>query len=208
MVSYADFITLLFAFFTVLYASSTADRAKLASVAASMQVVFASRAPGGGPTALDDAASGAHPDIVRRLLEQDLAVAIAERRVVVERDGRGVIISVQEAGSFASGAAELPPATRLLFAGIAATLRGVPNGIHVEGHTDDLPIQNSVFASNWDLSTARATRVVAFLQQAGIDPARLSAAGYAEFRPRVPNDSVEGRARNRRVDVVVLDAGR
>jgi chemotaxis protein MotB len=89
---------------------------------------------------------------------------------------------------------------------LAAQLRTVPNVIRVEGHTDDVPIHTPQFNSNWELSTARATTVVQFLIDAGrLDPTRLSAAGYAEYRPRLPNDSPESRARNRRVDIVVLD---
>ncbi len=77
----------------------------------------------------------------------------------------------------------------------------------MEGHSDDVPISTSQFASNWELSTARATRVVEFLvDECGLDPARLAAAGYAEYRPRLPNASAAARARNRRVDIVVLDA--
>jgi chemotaxis protein MotB len=82
----------------------------------------------------------------------------------------------------------------------------MPAPLRVEGHTDDVPIHTVRFRSNWNLSTARATRVVEFLStRAGIAPARLSAAGYGEFHPRGPNDSPAGRARNRRVDIVVLN---
>ena len=92
--------------------------------------------------------------------------------------------------------------------GLADRLSALPNPIRVEGHTDDIPIHTSLFASNWELSTARATRVVQFLIEAGaIEPARLAATGYAEYRPRLPNDSSDARARNRRVDILILDAG-
>ncbi len=79
--------------------------------------------------------------------------------------------------------------------------------MRVEGHTDDVPIHTARFASNWELSTARATIVVAYFVESGVWPTRLSAAGYAEFHPRQPNDSDASRARNRRVDVVVLNPG-
>jgi chemotaxis protein MotB len=80
--------------------------------------------------------------------------------------------------------------------------------IRVEGHTDDAPIHTTAYASNWELSTARAVRVVQMLVDEGIAPWRLSAAGYAEFHPRVPNETALARARNRRVDIVILDPGR
>jgi chemotaxis protein MotB len=94
----------------------------------------------------------------------------------------------------------------VLIAHVADRLRALPNALRVEGHTDDVPIQTSKFASNWELSTARATRVVDYLIHAGsIDPARLSAAGYSQFHPLVANDSEANRARNRRTDIVILN---
>jgi chemotaxis protein MotB len=117
-----------------------------------------------------------------------------------------VVISLPETGSFPPGRAELSLSARVAMLELAGELRGLPNLVRVEGHTDDVPIRTAEFASNWDLSTARATRVVRFLIEEGrMDPARLAAAGYAEHRPRRPNDSLESRARNRRVDIVVLD---
>ena len=103
--------------------------------------------------------------------------------------------------------ADLSVAARVAMLELAGRLRSLSNAIRVEGHTDDVPIENAQYASNWDLSVARATRVVRFLiDEAGIDPMRLSAAGYADFRPRVPNVDAASRARNRRVDIVVLAA--
>jgi chemotaxis protein MotB len=90
---------------------------------------------------------------------------------------------------------------------VADTVRDLPNVIRVEGHTDDVPIHTTQFASNWELSTARATRVVQLLiEQGGLPADRLSAAGYGEYHPRVGNDSAANRARNRRVDIVIVDA--
>ncbi len=90
---------------------------------------------------------------------------------------------------------------------VGLVLTTLPNAVRVEGHTDDTPIKTTRFASNWDLSTARATRVVAyFIVNTGIAPNRLSAAGYSEYHPRAVNSTVDGRARNRRVDIVILNA--
>jgi chemotaxis protein MotB len=214
LVSYADFITLLFAFFTVLYASSTVDTKKLEAVGHSMQAVFADGPP------LDtvrnvEPRSNLMPDApdlpqnlstIREQLTRDLVAEIAEGRVVLEQDQRGLVISIRETGSFAIGKAELPPEARALFTTLGARLQAVSNAIRVEGHTDDVPIHTARYQSNWELSTARATEVVAYLiGSAGIDPSRLSAAGYAEFHPRAPNDSPANRATNRRVDLVVLN---
>jgi chemotaxis protein MotB len=90
---------------------------------------------------------------------------------------------------------------------LAAALEDTPNAVRVEGHTDDVPIRTERYTSNWELSTARATRVVEYLVREGVAPDRLSAAGYSEFHPRAENQSPEGRARNRRVDVVILNPG-
>jgi chemotaxis protein MotB len=89
---------------------------------------------------------------------------------------------------------------------VANTLGGFANSVRVEGHTDDVPIHNLRFASNWDLSAARASRVVEFLIARGLNPTRLSATGLAEFHPRVANTSPENRASNRRIDLVILNA--
>jgi chemotaxis protein MotB len=121
-------------------------------------------------------------------------------------DQRGLVISVREAGSFSIGSAELVPEAQDLFRQISLNLVDISNHVRVEGHTDDVPIHTPRFASNWELSTARATNVVAFFtEEAGLAPGRLSAAGYAEFHPRVPNDSPDHRAENRRVDIIVLN---
>jgi chemotaxis protein MotB len=214
LVSYADFITLMFAFVTVLYASSTVDARKLASMVDSMQHVFAGAGapPPSAPPAEQHIAPpplelpGSDLVVVREKLRRDLSSEIDEGRVALEPDARGLVVSIRESGSFTIGSAELPPAAQELIAHVADRLRSIPNAVRVEGHTDDVPIQTSKYASNWDLSTARATRVVDYLIRAGdVDPARLSAAGYAEFRPLVPNDSPENRARNRRTDIVILN---
>ena len=87
---------------------------------------------------------------------------------------------------------------------LAGSLRKLPDAVLIEGHTDDVPIHTVRFASNWELSTARATAVVQWLiERGGVEALRLSAAGYGEFHPRVPNESAQARARNRRVDVVI-----
>jgi chemotaxis protein MotB len=246
LVSYADFITLLFAFFTTLYAISNVDLQKMNRLISSLQVAFDSRGAAGLPrktglTVLPDgsvapttAGLTAPPAIpspqdipklplhvlaaidrnyletslgeVKNKLSTSLAPAIQDGRVALEIDRRGLVVSVKENGSFRTGSADLSDATRALIAQIAAPLKDVPNFVRVEGHTDDVPIHTARYGSNWELSTARATNVVAFLVQAhGMSSDRLSAAGYAEFHPRVPNGTDASRALNRRVDIVILN---
>ncbi|BCS33492.1 chemotaxis protein MotB [Luteitalea sp. TBR-22] len=216
LVSYADFITLLFAFFTTMYAISTVDARKLSSMVESMNEAFDSRglavpSPDTAPARKADGKTRAVPSPEER--ERRLAQIIRERlagtAVDVEIDRRGIVVSLREAGSFPTGSADLAPEAREILAGLAATIGSDPDTkLRVEGHTDDVPIQGGRFRSNWELSTARATSVVTFLvEQVGVLPARLSAAGYGEFHPRVPNDTPADRARNRRVDIVILNEG-
>jgi chemotaxis protein MotB len=215
LVSYADFITLLFAFFTTMYAISTVDAQKMSKMVASMQVALkGDPLQPAAPVPLPQ--NGVPQPIVPRLdnlvvLRQQLASRLQRQiehgNVEIGVDARGLVVSIREAGSFASGSAELSEGARALLAEIAAPLSELPHPVRIEGHTDDTPIRNSRFRSNWELSTARATQVIAYLQnELGLSAARLSAAGYGEFHPRVPNASGEARAENRRVDLVILNA--
>lgn len=208
LISYADFITLLFAFFTTLYAISTVDDAKLSRVAVGLQEGLHS------PASVRDA-HGAIPTTglslltqeqldARVVLERDMAEDLRSGRMELLEDGRGLVLSIPEASAFVSGSAELSDASQQAIARLAASLRELRNPVLIEGHTDDVPIHTVRFASNWELSTARATAVVQWLiERGGVDASRLSAAGYGEFHPRVPNESAQARARNRRVDVVI-----
>lgn len=228
LVSYADFVTLLFAFFTTMYAISTVDARKLEVMVESMHDAFAQ---GDMPSGLRDRGAGGLPkriDIPARPPSVPQSGAVKGRRAVsaaelkaqlskqlveqverglvdIEIDPRGLVVSIREAGSFPTGSADLSPVAREVLAKVGRAIVDVTNGVRVEGHTDDVPIHTPQYRSNWELSTARATMVVAFFLDQGFDPTRLSAAGYAEFHPRVENDSDSSRARNRRTDVVVLN---
>jgi chemotaxis protein MotB len=214
LVSYADFITLLFAFFTTMYAISTVDARKLTSMVDSMQEAFDTQ---GVPLPAQRSAAPRAPapveaaarttEMRERALAQLLRDRLDGRAVDVEIDHRGIVVSMREAGSFPTGSADLSAAARTVLSELAETLGAETTmTLRVEGHTDDVPIQTGKFASNWDLSTARATSVVTYLvQQVGVAPQRLSAAGYGEFHPRVANAGDADRARNRRVDIVILN---
>lgn len=189
---YADVVTLLFACFASLYA------ARMAPPALAESTPVAAPAP---PRPVPAA-----PSRLEKALETVLGREGTLPGVEVASSMRGVVISLPEAGSFPAGRSELSAQARNVMLDLAQELRALPNLIRVEGHTDDVPIHTPQFASNWELSTARATTVVQYLIDAGgLDPARLGAAGYAEYRPRLSNDSPDARARNRRVDIVVLD---
>jgi len=232
LVSYADFITLLFAFFVVLYAFAKADQKKQVQVTESIDSAFrslglfpdSSRHPVAGPATAagaekapmpmnivmgDDVLSPAQVksdlEQVRRELEQTLSNEVATHTVSIHMGRDGLVISLREAGFFTSGSADLEPATLPTLRRIAASLGHTSYDLRVEGHTDNIPIHTAQFDSNWELSTARATRIARdFLDLKAMPPERISAAGYAEFHPVAPNDTAAGRAENRRVDLVVL----
>ena len=211
LVSYADFITLLFAFFTTMYAISTVDARKLSSMVDSMQTAFDSQGVPRPAVSTNPKAAAAATPLSTADRERALARLLRERldtaAVDVEIDRRGIIVSMREAGSFPTGSADLSDVARQVLTKLAETVgHDSAMKLRVEGHTDDVPIQTGRFASNWELSTARATSVVTYLvQQVGLAPARLSAAGYGEFHPRVANATGADRARNRRVDIVILN---
>lgn len=235
LISYADFITLLFAVFVVLYASSKADK-KQGEVTESIDAAFrslglfpdAARHPSAGPANAAGTEKAAMPmnivmgedvlspaqvrndlDHVRRELEETLSNQVATHTVSIHMGRDGLVISLREAGFFASGSAVPRPETLPTLRQIAARLGQTPYDLRVEGHTDNLPIHTPEFDSNWELSSARATRIArTFLDLKAMPPDRISAAGYAEFHPVASNATPEGRAENRRVDLVVLPRAR
>lgn len=115
-----------------------------------------------------------------------------------------LVIRMKSAILFREGQAALAPEAEKVLAGLAPVLGRTPSALRVEGHTDDVPIKSAAFPSNWELSAARAISVTRYLEEHGVAKARLSVAGYGEFHPLVPNDGAPGRARNRRVEIVVL----
>jgi len=128
-----------------------------------------------------------------------------QTKLVTSIEERGLVVSIQDTLLFESGSATITPSARQILNQISFVLATSPNYIKVEGHTDNLPIRTEQFPSNWELSVLRATNVVHIMStEGGISPERLSATGYGEYRPIVSNDTEAGRARNRRVDLVIL----
>jgi chemotaxis protein MotB len=242
LVSYADFITLLFAFFVVLYSSSQVDKRKVGRLALAIQVAFQelgvfessnTKVPLTDPDAmpfeqvqiveninrtqdmqrvvqpmhgmLANAAPPASLKDIQAELEKALAPEIRQHVVVLKARREGLVISLQEVGFYESGSADLRPSSEGAIDRLAAVLRNRSEDLRIEGHTDNVPIHNLRFASNWELSTARATNIIRlFIDHYHFQSGRLAAAGYSEHHPVDSNSSVEGRARNRRVDIVVL----
>ncbi|MGA3334813.1 MAG: OmpA family protein [Terracidiphilus sp.] len=230
LVSYADFITLLFAVFVVLYAFAKADQKKQMQVSQAIDSAFSSLGifPEAARRPANASASGAEQPVlpmnivmgedvlapaqvkddlnrIRRELTQTLSNQVATHTVSIQMGRDGLVISLREAGFFDSGSATPKPAALPTLRQIAARLGATPYDVRIEGHTDNVPIHNAEFDSNWELSAARATRIARlFLEMKAIPADRLSATGYAEFHPVASNDTAEGRAENRRVDLVVM----
>ena len=232
LVSYADFITLLFGFFVVLYAFAKSDQKKQMQVSESIDAAFkslglfpdATRHPGQnsrGAAGTDQAVMPMNivmgEDVLapakvkddlehmRRELAQTLSNQVAQHTVSIQMGRDGLVISLREAGFFASGSATPKPESLGTLRQIAASLSHMPYDLRIEGHTDNVPIHTAEFDTNWELSSARATRIARLMLNEHALPAdRISAAGYAEFHPVASNASAEGRAQNRRVDLVVL----
>lgn len=211
LVSYADFITLLFAFFVVLYSAAQVDKRRAAQVASAIQTAFheTGHLPppavnGGNPQLPNDPpVPDEQQDALKKQIEQKLAAEIANGDVAVRSSREGLVISLREIGFFDSGSAEIKASSAAAFAQLAEILRESGSNIRIEGHTDNVPIHNSHFSSNWDLSTARATATIRLLITYKLKPELMTAAGYSEFHPIASNDTPEGRANNRRVDIVV-----
>jgi chemotaxis protein MotB len=239
LVSYADFITLLFAFFVVMFASSQGNKASQvsASVRSALEegkfTAAISTALGRGkheankepvnpdPKATHEtfpkavappspsASTASKADLAKSLakLQTNLMSELQSGKVQVRLDERGLTISLREATFFASGDAAVQPSSLPTLEKIAAVVADLPNPMRLEGHTDARPIHNSRYRSNWDLSTARAIAMLELLQSRfHISSERMAVAGYAENAPSDTNDTEEGRAHNRRVDLVVLSA--
>ena len=217
LISYADFITLLFAVFVVLYAASKAEQKKESAVSDSISAAFrtlgifgdAKRLPGS-----NSSDSGTDKPLlpmnivmgkIQHGMEQLLSNQVAQHTVSIHMGRDGLVISLREAGFFDSGSANPKPASIATLRQIASALGSTPYSLRIEGHTDNIPIHTTEFDSNWELSAARATHIAhLFLDLKAMPPERMSAAGYAEFHPVAGNDTPEGRAQNRRVDLVVL----
>ncbi len=207
VVSYADFMTLLFAFFTTMYAISQVDAGKLARFSGSIKSAFKAT----GANAIDTTViPGIKPiNYADIALEKDTReefnkFAILEE-IAINRDERGVVLSLGDSLLFDSGTADMAREARPLLTAVAALMVKSRRSVIIEGHTDNLPLQGRQYPSNVELSAARAGRLLQILcNEESIAPDRITVAGYGEFRPVASNATPEGRARNRRVDIVFV----
>jgi chemotaxis protein MotB len=218
MVSFADFMTLLFALFVVLYSSSQVDKTKMAKLSSAITAGFSQLGVGSTqgaamivlPATMPVPASGPEypqetAETIRYKLESDLSEELNQHIVSMRETPEGLVLSLREVGFFGSGSATLRANSLATFDRIGSVLASVGSNLRIEGHTDNIPIHTPGFQSNWELSTARATEIIRlFLTRESIAPERLSAAGYAEYHPIADNSNEDGRRINRRVDIVII----
>ncbi len=209
LLTYADMITLLLAFFVTMYVVSRVDAKKSRALTVSLSEAFRRSTlvvPFAPIKERPKPPSEAAPIFpMKQRLIADLAEELRDGRIENEQASDAIVLRFPDAILFDRGSAELRGAALTLLARVAQVVGKVPNPVEVEGHTDTLPISSAQFPSNWELSVARATAVVRELVAVeGISPLRLSARGLGEYNPRFPNDPVSGEPRNRRVEIRLL----
>lgn len=232
LISYADFITLLFAFFVVMYSVSSVNEGKYKVLSETLNGVFNAPQRSVNPIAVGENPAEGRPapgqDIIPppvaeaprnsaedarqrsedlRMMSNQLAIAfddlINQGVVTLETNDRWIELSLRNSLLFGSGDAEPHFDAFPILQSIADILKDHDNAIKVEGFTDNQPIKTAVFPSNWELSAARSSAVVRVLTMDGVDPERLAAVGYGQYQPVARNDTAEGRSRNRRVVVLI-----
>jgi len=223
LISYADFMTLLFAFFVVMYAISVVNVGKYKVLSDALGDAFGGRGAATTPNtnveapfALPNIIARKRAEAMRRerdrltALARDLTATLGplvkEGKVRITQNSRGVSVEINASVLFAPGDATLTPASREALSAVAILLKNDPHAVQVEGHTDDVPIANPLFPSNWELSSVRASSVVRLFIDSGVAATRLTAVGHGANLPVASNDTPEGRARNRRVAVTIISA--
>ena len=230
LVSYADFITLLFAFFVVMYAVSSLNEGKYKVLSSSMVNAFKNPAAEANQLDTPQSVIEGYPDSamvqvfdepntnaqrtqkrekMRTMAKNILQVMeplIADGKVTVTQSNIGITVEINASVLFSPGEALMAEDSAEALRAVAKVVKGHDHEIHIEGHTDNIPIHTANFPSNWELSTARASSVIRLFVDNGVSAARLTAIGYGENRPVASNDTIEGRQRNRRVSIMILDS--
>lgn len=235
LISYADFITLLFAFFVVMFASSQTDKAKAQQVSESVkealdkggvkavvhEILGGTVDEKGKGNAMMKGPGGSRPvarqapippaeiaELVPSLnyLTTALSREIKDGKIELRMEARGLVVSLKQATFFPSGESSVDPDTYHSLEKIAGVIAKLPNQVRLEGHTDSIPIHTARYRNNWELSAARSIAMLElFTTRYNIPADRLAIAGYADTAPQDSNDTEEGRAHNRRVDIVILN---
>jgi chemotaxis protein MotB len=218
LITYADLITLLLAFFILMYTMSKQDAKKYQEVSAHLKAIFNGNAgvmargnlPIKTPVEVsfkDASVGGALKEQLEKEIRElgEQSKDTTSEKISLINDERGLVVRAMEKAFFEMGKADLGPKAKHTLDSIIPVIKSMPNHVRVEGHTDNVPINTAEFRSNWELSVRRATEVVRFLiERHGFPPDRISASGYAEYRPIAPNDSPENRSSNRRIEIVII----
>ena len=224
LISYADFITLLFAFFVVMYAISSVSETKYKKVSGALENAFSGPVPkdannqpngtlksGSNPTLEQVAKAVAEQRKqqeqmaeIAKDMRQALGPLISKGKVNISQNARGVKVDISDSVLFSPGQAELGSESISLLQTLSSVIKDKTIRLEVGGHTDDVPIHNPSFPSNWELSAVRASTVVRLFRDSGVDEYRMTAVGYGATRPVLPNDTAAARMRNRRVTLMIL----
>lgn len=212
MTTFSDLMSLLLTFFILLYSMSSVSAEKFNEASNSMQLAF-----GGGDSLLEGSTvvdpatetseEAVDPELLKMYNEvvQFLETKNIASQASVEYDQDGIYVNIQESILFGSGSAIIADSGKNTLNNLGELIQQFENEVVIEGYTDDVPMHNANFSSNWELSTGRALSVLRYLsEEQSIDPKRLSAKGYGEHHPTVPNDSEENKAKNRRVNIVIV----
>ncbi|MEF9933833.1 MAG: flagellar motor protein MotB [Clostridium sp.] len=215
LITYADLITLLMVFFIIMYSMGRMDIQKYQQLATSLNVAFT----GGGKSPIGTEKppiseggivvipEAKQMENAKKEVDEYLKGEGLSNKVETNIDERGLVISLQDTVIFDSGSAAVKPQQAETLVKIGSILKKMPNYIRVEGHTDNVPIKNTKFSSNWQLSSVRASNMVEILvAKSLIAPSKISAMGYGEYRPVSDNSTIQGRSKNRRVDIVILNS--
>ncbi len=223
MVSYADFVTLLFAFFVVMFATANADKGKAQAMSDAVKAALSEPEKVNGAEAVrstisdkleelrhtSEAEKAAYKELQpsMAMLKKQLGDEIRKGEVEMHLDARGLTISFRQAALFDSGAAVVRPSAFGALSKVASAIKSIHNQVRLEGHTDNLPIHTDRFANNWELSSARSIAILQILSaKLAVPTRRLAVSGYADVAPVASNDTEVGRAKNRRVDMVLLSS--
>jgi len=211
LLTYADLITLLLAFFVVMYSMSQIDAKQFGKMVEALNGILKGGDELIAITSQDKVSQGSgllklgNLKMLQKKIQEKFKFLGKEEEVVTEITERGLVIHIMESALFRQGSAVMEQKALEMLDLVYKDIANRPNHVRIEGHTDDRTIRSSLYASNWELSTSRATAVVRyFIDNYGFPPERISALGYGEYRPVRKNNSIENRAQNRRVDIVIL----
>lgn len=216
MTTFSDMMSLLLTFFILLFSMSSVSEDKFQAASQSLQNALLNGTgsgvlEGGNLVTEDEHPDGTSPEVPLEVQEmyEEVQEFVAENElgstISLSRDDKGIYVDIKESILFASGQAAVKDQGTETLDLVGELLNKFNNRVIIEGYTDDVPVGNSKYSSNWELSVDRAVSVVRYLsEQKKVSPVRLSAVGYGEYRPVVPNDTAQNRARNRRVNIVLV----